>query len=278
MKKSIPAVLALILLTINAAAQSFFDFIQENAVDIKSDLLFEKTKDYPCIMVGEMHGTSEAAAFLTELVQLSARHGKKIIVGLEIPAADMSRFIKKPTTRNLKKTQFFKQGYGDGRNSQAWFRLIEACTRLNNVELCFFDVDNQSAPDTRNRDSLMFEHLIRTCRKDTTKVIYTLSGNVHNKIKPFRGQQTMGCYLAAYFSADKVMSVNHLYGPGTMYNRTSEGLQVRKVTGQTALFSTFSALENYLLPKLPAGFPDDYSAILYTKTITASLPVYDQRL
>ncbi len=263
--------LALLFLALYSQAQNLPDFIKQNAINLKSDALFEQIKDYKCLMIGEMHGTEEAAAFLTDLVKTSSQHGKSILLGIEIPASDMARFIKKPTTKNLKKTTFFKQGYGDGRSSEAWFRLIEDCKKLKNVEFCFFDVETNS--NEQNRDSIMFIHLINTYQKDTTKVIYTISGNIHNKIKPFRNNKTLGYYMVEYFSKYKLISINHLYGSGTVYNNNGEGLKIRDIKGMTGIFATSAPFENYFLSKLPAGIMDDYSGIIYTKNITASLPI-----
>ncbi len=73
------------------------------------------------------------------------------------------------------------------------------------------------------------------------------------------------------------MSIHHLYGDGTMYNNNGEGLKIRAVKGQTGIFASSTTVENYFLPRLPDGLMEDYSAIFYTKTITASIPLYYER-
>lgn len=266
-------IILFLFLKLNGKAQSFSNFIKQNAIELKSELIFDKIKAYKCLMIGEMHGTKEPAEFLTDLVRLSSKNGKKIILGLEIPANDMVEFIKKKTTKNLKKTIFFKNGYGDGRNNEAWFELIENCKKLKNVEFCFFDMNSNENSGSSNRDSIMFNNLIKAYKNDTTKVIYTLSGNIHNKIKPYRNNKTLGCYMVEYLSENTVLTINHFYGEGTMFNRTPEGLKIRKIKGQAEIFNSSTKFENYFLPKLPEGFMDDYTALFYTKTMTASIPI-----
>jgi hypothetical protein len=264
----------LIFINFKGYAQTFADFIDQHAIELKSPLILEKINGYKCLMVGEMHGTQEPAEFITDIVKIASKKGKKIILGLEIPPNDMKEFIKKRTIKNLKKTKFFSVGYGDGRNNEAWFKIIETCKKLKNVEFCFFDVDSDSRIDEQSRDSLMFSNLINVYKKDTTQVIYTIGGNFHNKIKPFRQNKTFGCYMAEYFSIDKVMSIFHAFGNGTTYNRENGVLKIRKIEGQSKLFTVSIKFAQYFLPKLPRNFTDDYTAFFYTGTITASMPIY----
>ena len=262
--------LLFLFLSLSGRSQNFTEFIRQHALEIDDDAIFKEISAYKCLMIGEMHGTKESAEFVTTLTELSVRHGRKVVLGLEIPSGDMLPFTKKPTPKNLIKTWFFKTGYGDGRNSAAWFQLIVACNKLPGVKFCFFDA---TVENSQNRDSLMFSNLIKDYRQDTSRLLITLSGNIHNKIKPYKYGKTMGCYLADYFPDHKVMAINHLYGSGTVYNRTTEGLNIREITGQTGIFTTATPWERYFLPSLPPDFPSDYTAIFYTRTITASGPV-----
>ncbi len=262
-------IFTILLFATKIQAQNLPRFISQNAIDIKSEQLFDKIKNYKCVMVGEMHGTQEPAAFLGELVKIAVKNGKKVILGIEIPSKDLRQFIGKSTTENLKNTHFFKTGYGDGRNNKTWFDLIETCKVLPNVELCFFDVDTISS----NRDSVMFANLLKKYTQDTTNVIYTISGNIHNRLTPFNEQKTLGCYLVDYFSDKKIMSINHFYGSGTMYNDTGDGAKLHKVNTPPSIFATSTSLENYLLPSLPQGFMTGWTAILYTKVVTAAMPI-----
>ena len=257
--------------SIHLQSQTLSNFIKQNAIDLKRDSIFDIIKDYKCVMLGEVHGTKEAAGFLEQLIKLASKNGKKIIVGLEIPGNDMQEFIKKPTTNNLKKTLFFKDGYGDGRNNEAWFKLIDNCKSLKNVQFCFFDGDSDEYYSSEDRDKVMFDNIVSEYKKDTARVVYTISGNIHNKITPYRKKKVLGCYLVDLFTEKNVLSINHIYGDGTAYNRVSGTLKKRDIKGQTGYWSTSTPLENYFLPRLPKNFQDGNNAIIYTKTITASV-------
>lgn len=127
----------------------------------------------------------------------------------------------------------------------------------------------------------MFINLMTVYKKDTTSVIYTISGNIHSKIKPFRNKKTLGCYMAEYFPRGSVMSINHFYGDGTAFNSIGGVVQVNTLKGNSGIFASSTTLDNFFLPTLPDGLKEvytDFTAILCTKTVTAVLPVDEKRL
>ena len=277
MKNSL--IILLIFNCLNLKAQSFSDFIKQNSIEVSkldtiNDLIFERIKDQKCILLGEMHGTEEPAKFLTGLVKTLVKNNKKVLLGLEIPSSDMIGFTLKKTKKQLTKTNFFSVGEGDGRNSKAWFQLILSCSKLKNVDFCFFDFKNEKSNfNPKNRDSLMFCNLKSEYLKDTSRIIVALSGNIHNKIELFRGEKTFGCFAKDYFLNDKIMSISCQYDSGTMHNRTYEGLKIREIKGQGGAFLAATNMTNFFLFKIPKSFTKDYSAILFTKFITASVSI-----
>jgi len=259
-------ILLILLLTIcRLSSQNVADTIKKTAIDcsgltVPNDKLYSALKDFKCICIGEMHGTKEPAEFLVYLTKLFTDKKRKVIVGIEIPKGSMTKFIERPDSIGLTESGFFSNKGGDGRNSEAWFKAINECNKLK-VQFCFLD----GYPDNYKYDNLM------ECYKaDTNAVILTLTGNVHNKLLPYKDIKQMACYLKDRFG-NKVFSINHIYNGGTMYNLTSDGLKVHTSAPTNGIFSTSTNYSNYFLLNI-FNTGRDYSAYYYTKVVTASLP------
>jgi hypothetical protein len=254
-------------------AQETKQFIRDNAIDCTvlteaNRPLYNKwLKNYKCIMVGEMHGTEEPAAFVLGLAKTFLAFNKKVIVGIEIGESEMGAFVNTKNRNDLKTAPFFTGENADGKNSEAWYSLIENGSKLRNTGFCFFDAWPE--PLT-GRDSVMARKIYAAYLKDTNVVVITLSGNIHSRTTPYKGEKTMGCYLKNYFN-DKVLSVGHIYGPGTMYNNTGKGLMLNKVQSGDDVFGKAVDFPNYFIENKFRDFMSGHSALLYTKTITASL-------
>ena len=225
--------------------------------------LYPLLKNYKFICIGEMHGTKEPAEFLSTLVKLFVSNNKKVIVGMEIPDSLMGSFRQQPDSAGLLKTEFFSRKSDYGLESSAWFHAIVSCNQFG-VTFCFFDNGNT------DRDLGMHEKLADCSMNDSTAIVVTLTGNVHNKLLPYKNNNTMGCYLKERFG-EKVFSVNHIYNGGTMYNRTSEGLALRTIPPSNNAFATATTFEKYFIRNIFSD-TDGYSAYYYTNHVTASFP------
>lgn len=206
-----------------------------------------------------MHGTNEPAEFVTYLAKLFADKKRKVILGIEIPKNEMKAFIEKQDSTGLTRTAFFSSKSSDGRKSEAWFNAINECNKLN-VSFCFLD----GYPD-----SIMYDNIFECITTDTNFIVLTLTGNVHNKLIPYRDEKQMACYLKEHFG-DKVFTINHIHNGGTMYNSTSDGLNVRSFPPTNNVFATSTKYSNYFI--LNIFNDEDYSAYYYTKFVTSSLP------
>jgi hypothetical protein len=250
------------------------NYILQNAIECKdwtavNQNIYEILKDKKCICIGEMHGTKEPAELLVGLSRTFVANKKKVIVGIEIPKEAMNEFLQQKDSVGLSKTGFFSYKRMDARNSEAWFRTILDCAALN-LDFCFFDELYGG-----ERDKNMFENLKKAYLSDTNSVLITLSGNVHNKLLPYKEQITMGCYLKEYFGT-RVFSINHLWQEGSMYNLTDEGLKLKTYPpSNNALDNT--GYDSYFIKNIFSGM-NDYSGIFYTRKMTASLPNKHARL
>lgn len=260
--------IVLTLLTVGQVySQNVEEAIKKTAIDLKdwtaaNQNIYTALKDYKVICIGEMHGTKEPAEFLIGLTKTFVSNKRTVVIGIEIPESTMAQFQSQSDSIGLSKSKFFTDKTRDGRGSEAWFRAINECNKLG-LKFCFFD---NSDPD---RDLGMFNKLMKCYANDTNVVILTLSGNVHNRIVPFNGAKTMGCYLKERFG-DKVCSINHINNGGTMFSRTSAGLKVHTIEPTDGVFTTATKYDSYYLPNIFNSW--EYNGFFYTKTMTASLP------
>lgn len=257
---------------INSNSQTVQDYINKNAINCSnlSDTnitLYNCLKKFKCISVGEMHGTSEPAAFVLGLAKTFVQNNKKVIIGLEIENKKINFFSKTRKIADLEKSIFFNDSAKYGRNSEACYNLIFSANKINSIDFCFFDSD---LAFDENRDSTMAFNIIKRYEADTNSVIITLSGNIHNMILPYNNKKTMGCYLKNYFK-NKYFSITNLYGGGTMHNNTGNSLKINTVEKTNSIFDTATHYNNYFLVANFQNYLKEYNGIIYTKTITASL-------
>ncbi len=252
-------------------------FIKENAIKVNqleslNDTIYNFFSDFKLIMVGEMHGTIEPAKFTIGLAQVLTRNGDSVQLGLEIPAEEMAKFISEHSDSSIYSSEFFMKRAIDGRENYAWAELISTLNKNKKVKLFFFDINKKDYKVSGNRDSLMYIKIKNQIQKYPNWKIITLSGNIHNMIKPFRGNNTMGCYIINDHElnlSDKLCSINHCYNSGTMYNDVGNGLELRQIQNFNSIYSTSVDYENYLFlyPKTKA---ENYNGIYFTRYVTAA--------
>lgn len=265
--------LFLAIIVFKAHCQDLNSYIKENAIKIEKtdtldDSVYKLLSDYKFIMVGEMHGTLEPAKFTINLAQLLTHNGDSVQLGLEIPDEKMRRFTSEYSDSSIYLSEFFMNRAIDGRESYSWVELISALNKNKRVKLFFFDVNKEDYKISDNRDSKIKKQIQRYPHWKTI----TLSGNIHNMIKPFRENNTMGCYLIADLElnlSDKLCSINHCYNSGTMHNNTGKGLELRKIANINSIYSSSVDYENYLLLH-PSSESESYTGIYYTRYVTAA--------
>jgi hypothetical protein len=245
--------------------------IQKNAIscnklDSLDENLYLALKKFKCIYLGEIHGTKEPSEFLVGIAKIMALNGKKLLIGIEIPDEAMLAFKESKSNDSLQKTVFFKSNRMDGRNNYAWLELIKTCNKLNS-SFCFFDASNEYN---------MYRNLISCYESDTNVVVLMISGNVHNVVPLYKNEKKIGYFLNEYFH-DRLLTVNHLYGEGYMFNMTDEGLKKRYVSNKSSPFALATNYQNYFMFNMFKGRMNGYSAFLFTKNLTPSFPIKVKR-
>jgi hypothetical protein len=262
----------ILVLSNGLQAQTLGTFIRSHAIRVeladrsKNDSLLRQLSGYKLIMVGEMHGTQEPAQFVSYLVEQLIAGGGDVQLGIEIPEEMVSEFVRKPSAERLRDSEFFKNGFPDGRANRDWFNLIVKYQANRKVKLFFYDTESGA-----NRDSIMYSHVKQKiiARPEATTVL--LGGNFHNRLIVSRSGKPMGVYLLndkAVLSLGKICAINHHYKYGTMKNSSGQGLQLRVIEPSPSYYSEATPFKAYysLLPE--NEYP--YTAVFYSEKVTAA--------
>lgn len=245
--------------------------LKRNAVEIKdltnlNSSIYYKIKNYELIMIGEQHGTKEPAEFAFGLAKLIAKKEGMVCLALEIPKSEIN--LKEINKATLGATTFFTKKNISGMNGIAWFNLILNCSNNENINLAF--IDNYETLQL-DRDSTMYMEIKKLKQNFPNKKIITLTGNLHNWLKPFSGKKMMGYQLKEdpIFNKNKIMSFNHFYNKGTMLNNSGNGLELKKIKAGDDFLSTTLPFDNYFCTMI---FEDltEYTHFLFTENVSYS--------
>lgn len=264
--------LLFILLSPDLFSQGWTDYIAKNALPVGENLepdsnIYQAFKNYRLILTGEMHGTREPAKMVEQLARLILQHEDQVSIGLEIPEEEMSAFILNPSEKTLKNSTFFSKPNQDGRNSRAWFDLVNYCLHEPRVRVFFYDVTTHGVP----RDSSMYLQVKKHALAHPSNKILTISGNLHNRLIPYNGMKTLGSYLRAdslLFPEKSICSVYHYYAEGTMLNDTGNGLTLSTIPYNETDFST-GPFPNYFL-FYESAEPTPNNCIFFTRKVCHS--------
>lgn len=209
-----------------------------------------------------MHGSREPVTFMLQTaLALAEKH--RVKVGFELPALDRNT-SKSSTTGNG-----FSSDLSDGRPSDAWLKAFTELKKTKNADVFFFDVVPN---DPRDRDSVMFLNLLAQRHKDSTAIIITIGGNVHNRLQPYKDQKTMAWYLDRY-TGEKLLCVNHRYDHGSMYNARGDSTTLHEVKDAGGVLLGLSPTPDYFYLDTHLDFSKAWNAFLFTTKINPAFPV-----
>jgi hypothetical protein len=278
-KATVRQILFCICLFLQSAlfGQSIEDYIHENAIEVSNltkleDSIYKKFSHYKITLVGEFHGTNESAQFVNSLTNLLTENNETVLLGLEIPNDKLKNFNQKPTLENLINSDFFTDSSVDGRNSKSWFDLIARQLQNKKVRLFFFDETELQSKLQIDRDSIMYLNVKSEMQKFPNAKTILLSGNIHNKLKPYKNITKLGRHLLLDRElnlTNKLRSINISYEKGRMFNNVGQGLQTRELANNDSPFAKANSLKNYLL-FFPNNYDYDYNCILFCRKLTAS--------
>lgn len=269
------AICCLVFSFFSAWGQVPAQVIEERSVEITArteanDSLYHAIKNYKAILLGSIHGTQEAPELLVGLVRSLQKHGRKVLAGVELPSDGVD--MKEPLTlEKLKASPAFIAFNKDGRQCVAWAEMLIELQKTG-AEIVLFDLSSKYRRDVKGmRDSIMYVSLNEALRKDTSKVLVTISMNLLNRLSPHRKHKTLGSYIRTDSNSvlkDKpILSLNHLYNDGEAYYWRNHGYKLWPVEGNAGFFGYAAPYDNYLFI-YPAE--EGYNGLIYTKTLTPS--------
>lgn len=250
--------------------------IRDEAIELPSrtaatPAFYEAIRSKQAILIGEMHGTKEPAEFAQGVVETLLSQQRPVILGLEAVGTKVDVFIKASQLDSLK-AYWKKLFLMDGRHNSSWLDLAWRYHCNPNVTLVLFDQTDEQLQQG-SRDSCMAENLLRVLQKRPDAVLVTLTGNIHNQLKPYGDIKTMGHFLhtlpSSPLKAAQILSVNHFYGAGTMINNRGAGLVLQQVPDNSGSFSTSVPYQSYFLI---ADIYPMWNSLLFTRTVTAAEP------
>lgn len=250
--------------------------IQNEAIQLPSrtaatPAFYETIRLKQAVLIGEMHGTKEPPEFAQGVVETLLSQQRPVILGLEAVGTKADSYIKAGQLDSLR-AYWNKLFLMDGRHNSSWLDLVWRYHRNPNVTLVLFDQTDEQIPRL-SRDRSMAENLLQALKKRPDAVLVTLSGNIHNQLKPYNETETMGYFLHTLpdtpLKQDQILSVTHFYGAGTMMNSQGNGLQLYKVLDKSGEFSSAVPYQSYFL--LTDMFPM-FNSLLFTRTVTAAEP------
>ena len=245
----------------------------KNAIPIEnlsklSNKIYDEIANFEILMIGEMHGTNEPAEFAYGLCKLITEHEDKVIMAMEIRSSLMNNLSDGMSISELKELDFFRRKNFDGRNGEAWLDLVYKSSQNDKIILNFFDNSYPSSP----RDSSMYLSIKQIRKSNPNTKIVTLSGNLHNRLEPFEGRKMLGCYLmedSTEFNSNKIASIMHSFGHGTMLNNIGNGLELRTIEPEENIYNKTISADKFFSKNI---FKDrqHYTHIVYTDKVTPS--------
>jgi len=247
--------------------------LKKNAIPIEnlselSDKIYDEIANFEIIMIGEMHGTTEPAEFAYGLCNLITKSEKNVVLALEIRSSQMINLSDEMSITQLKGLDFFQRENFDGRNGVSMLDLIYKSNQNERIILKF--IDNPYPSSTR--DSSMYREIRNIHNKYPNTKIVTLTGNVHNSLIPVFDKERIGGYLVkdnVNFDSKKIMSINHVFSGGTMFNNDGTGIKITTIEKEDNTYNSTLSHNMFLYKKLPEK-QNEYTHILYTDKVTAS--------
>lgn len=174
------------------------------------------------ILLGELHGTKEAPAFVESVVCHGSSLGLRVTVALELPQVEgpqVDRYLRSNGSFSdraaLVRAPFWFKDYQDGRSSQAMLALLEAVrSRIDRQEP--IDVVLLDRPEARqDRDAEMANRLLVAVGEAPTNLFVVLTGNLHNRIT--EGSGRLGHRILEALGPERVLSLNQAYSGGSAW-------------------------------------------------------------
>jgi hypothetical protein len=236
------------------------------------------------LLVGEMHGTEQAPAFVRDAACRGLARGLPVTVGLEIDRAEDQAFQAYlgsdggvVARERLLAAPFWRREFQDGRSSRAMLGLLEDLRALavGTSELRLLLIDRPEPP--AERDAAMAERVAESVAARPGGLIVALTGNIHNRLTrgmPWNAElEPMGYLLAKRLPEARIVSLDMAYPGGTAwvcFGSSPSDCRAQELGGSKGA----EGRAGVELLKDPAGEP--YTGRYFTGPLTASEPAIDK--
>ncbi len=235
------------------------------------------------LVLGELHGTMEAPAWVGRVADLALGEGLVVTVGLEIPRAETARvraFLasagKTADRDRLLAGPFWQSSYQDGRRSEAMAELLEELRRHAEagrpVRVVCFDQQRGRAAD---REQAMAEALVAAVTESPREFTIVLTGNLHARLsRSGRISDPMALRVARLLPESRLVTLELRYSGGTAWVCGGGGCGASQVGGHDLGASPRLILDEQLgHGSVPVPVPGDgFHGGFYAGEIHASPP------
>lgn len=188
------------------------------------------------VMLGEVHGTNEIPAFVSDLVCNALKQGLSVTIALEIPYEEtnaVAAFLASdgsPKARAaLVATRFWASKIQYGPSSDAELGLIDSLRRSRKaglpVKVVLLDHFARSG-GLNARDAFMASRLAAAAKASPRDLIVSLTGNYHNRTRkgaPWSADfRPMGLDLKERLPHRRIVALDAAYTGGTAWICTSD--------------------------------------------------------
>lgn len=233
------------------------------------------------LLVGEMHGTEEAPAFVRSVACRALAEDLPVTVGLEIDRADDATFQEylrsdgsAAARERLLAAPFWHRASQDGRSSRAMLELVDDLRELaasGKLRAILIDRPHPGA----ERDRAMAERVAEAVTERPGDLVVVLTGNIHNRLTkgmPWNDElEPMGYRLRRLLPEARLVSLDMAYPGGTAWVCFGAECGVQEIEGSPAAEGRtgIELLED-------AGGGEPYSGRYFTGPLTASRPAVAQ--
>ncbi len=216
------------LLPVIFITNTFFTY-NESCIEIKDrqnlpNDIFKLLKKDRAILLGEVHGSNEAAEFAEGMANLWLASGEKVLLGLEINQDNqdsVDRFMQTGNFKFIKNMPFSHREFQDGRSSTAMANLIKSFYQKGKIKIVCLAVPS-SLTASRKRDSIMAANASKALSENPDWKLITLTGNVHNKLELGGFGFPMGYWMlnneAVKLNKEQVASIDIVFETGKCWN------------------------------------------------------------
>jgi len=188
------------------------------------------------VLVGEIHGTTEAPAIFRDLVCSTRSLHRPVVVGIERPSDEqeaLDAFLASEDHAGAVRTLLSEKGWNtlDGRSSRAMLLLLEELRELKLKklvsEVVVFD-QSRSGESAAQRENYMASALTAAAARHTRSLVVALTGNLHASKKPMA---KFGSYpfMAMLLPQAETLSLFISDQGGEAWTQTSDGCGPHKL-------------------------------------------------